>query len=103
MHFKNLNYKPYGETVKEWYEKQEVALSKFVEEKKGALFSDLKVEARLVYDGKRHKLGKAKIVADKEKLFVSLKKREDMVVDFSTLYGVTVVGKRKINFYLPLF
>ena len=101
LHFKKINFEPCGDTVKEWYEKQEVALSNFVEEKKGALFSDLKVEARLVYDGKRHKLGNAKIVAEKDKLTVYLKKKEDMVVDFSTLYGVTVVGKRKINFYLP--
>ena len=101
LQFKNLGDRPYGANVKEWFDNQLKALERYSKEKKGKLFGDNCVEARLVYDGKRHKLGRADIASEKDKVIVTLKNGTVHKAEFDGIYGVTVVGKRKINFYLP--
>ena len=67
--------------------------------KQGVLFSDKELEVRKIYDKKRHKVGYGTLLAYANGVELDLK-GEKVFYDFSTLYGVTILGKRKINFYL---
>ena len=56
---------------------------------------------RIIYDKKRHDLGRAEIIASNYGVKIRLKNGELFDLKFEDLYGVTILGKRKINFYLP--
>lgn len=101
LKFENINGKIAGETVKEWFDKQRVELEKKTKSIDGVLFYDKKVQARLIYDRKRHALGAAELCAIRDGVTVNLKKGVAYDLSFQTLYGATILGKRKINFYLP--
>lgn len=100
LQLKPIDGKCLGVNVKEWFDKQKQLLLEYSQTKEGVLFGDDGVKLRLIYDGKRHKLGKANMRAEKNGVEFSLKKDKTLNVDFESLYGSTVLGKRKINFYL---
>jgi ribosomal protein L37AE/L43A len=87
-----------GETVKEWYDKQWEILKGVELDGQTTLFSD-KVEARLIVGRKREKLRPATMWADGVGIKVKTK-AEEYSLDFSKKITTTILGKRKINFYL---
>ncbi len=104
----NLTFRPVqGELpyphVKEWFDEQRLALKEYAKNAKNdeVLFFDEGLEARkIVNRRKRIKLGLANMQADKNGVTIRLKD-ESIRLEFSQLVGATVLGKRKINFYLP--
>ena len=97
----NLTFKPItGELpydcVKAWFDDQ----SKKLDEVKDSItLSDEKVQMRMIDGHKRDKLVECDITADKNALSVII---DGVKTDYpySDLYGVTVLGKKKINYYL---
>ena len=63
-------------------------------------FSQKGLKARLIYDKKWHAQGKANIVADKQG-FKAETDKQSYHYTWQDIDGVTVLGKKKINFYLP--
>ncbi len=94
-----INGKLTAKNTGEYCNLQKEALEKEVKSNQDVLFLDRKVKARLIYQKKRHKLGKADIFGYASGVMVALKNQKSFF-HFSTLYGVTILGKRKINFYL---
>ena len=91
----NLTFK----TVREWYDEQELKLKEKAADSSDVLFFD-DVEVRLIENYKRKKLGDGKITASKTGVDVQTKKGKAFDVKFGEIAGCTVLGKRKINFYL---
>lgn len=94
---------PY-KSVEEWFRWQkvhlEIALPYMGNEE--ILFSDESVEVRRILQRRKRKnLGKADISATKQGLSISYENGENATLAFAETLGATVVGKRKINFYLP--
>ncbi len=92
---------PYSH-VKEWYDSQKALLAERAESCEGELFSDGGVQVRLV-EGRRRKLniGVGKISASNTGVDITFKAaKKNIRLDFSSIEGATVLGKRKINFYL---
>ena len=83
----------------EYLHLQTEKLKEFASSNNSVLFFDKNVEGRLIYDKKRHKLGEVDIFGYKNGIEVHTKK-EKTFYEFNSLYGVTILGKRKINFYL---
>ncbi len=83
----------------EYLDLQREKLKEYLDIEDSVLFFDKKVKARLIYDKKRHKLGKVDIFGYKNGVEVDTKK-ERTFYEFNSLYGATILGKRKINFYL---
>lgn len=84
----------------EYYTKQKEALRNIVKTNNDCvLFSDTNLKARLIQDKKRHKLGKVDTFGQANGVRVVFK-REEKFYFFNNLYGATILGKRKINFYL---
>ena len=90
----------FGDTTLEWFNYQQEKLAELFSNSSvdKRLFSD-KVEIRLVNGRKRDKRGEASLFATKEKIEVSGKKIQKQL-KFTEAAGATVLGKRKINFYL---
>ena len=99
LKLKAINGKLSPTNTAEYLSLQKGKLRDFKNENKDLLFFDKEVEARMIYDKKRHKLGDADIFGYSNGVKVKTKK-EEYFCDFSCLYGVTILGKRKINFYL---
>lgn len=94
-----INGKLTSNNTGEYLDLQTEKLKEWANSNNGVLFFDNKVEGRLIYDKKRHKLGNIDIFGYKNGVEVHTKK-EKTFYDFDSLYGVTILGKRKINFYL---
>ena len=88
------------DTVKEWFDYQKQALKDYAKEKDDELFFDEGVEARLIENGKRKKLGVATITAKATGCKVVTKSGWSCEFDFCSLYGSAILGKKKVNFYL---
>jgi hypothetical protein len=100
LKIKKINGELFGETTLEWFNAQqekleEIFINAKAEEK---LFSD-QVEIRIVRGRERDKRGEASLFATKEKIAVSGEKIVKQL-KFIDALGATVLGKRKINFYL---
>ena len=99
-----LTFKPISgnvpfDTVREWYDEQAEKLKEKVALDGGELFSD-SVEVRLIENFKRKKLGEGKIIGHNTGVDVCTVKGKAFDVKFSDIVGCTILGKRKINFYL---
>ncbi|MBE5754895.1 MAG: 1-acyl-sn-glycerol-3-phosphate acyltransferase [Clostridiales bacterium] len=101
LKLKPINGQVLGGTVKEWFDAQRVLLKEYAAMYQEDLFADKKLKARIIYDKKRHDLGRAEIIASNYGVKIRLKNGELFDLKFEDLYGVTILGKRKINFYLP--
>lgn len=99
LKLKAINGKLSPTNTGEYLSLQKEKLRALIDTNKDLLFFDEKIEARMIYDKKRHKLGDADIFGYGNGVKVKTKK-EEYFCDFSSLYGVTILGKRKINFYL---
>lgn len=91
---------PY-DNVYQWFNGQQKKLKEQLQRKSGTTFSDEKLVARLIFDKKWHKAGKAKITADNEGVEIKLQSGCIYACRYSELEGATILGKRKINFYFP--
>ena len=100
LQFKKINGEINSANVYEWFNAQKEELKTYSNSKDSILFNDNEVTARLIKNKKRHKLGLANIKGYNDKVIVEIKNKQN-VLDFNELVGVTVLGKRKINFYLP--
>ena len=90
--------KTFGETVFEWYDAQKQKLEEATK-KHGELFFDI-AEARLIEGLIRTKLGVAKIIGFNDGVNITTERGGDFNLKFKELVGCTILGKRKINFYL---
>jgi len=97
--FNPLNGNVPFNTVRGWYNEQTIRLKEKVALDGGELFFD-DVEVRLIENYKRKKLGDGRILANKDGVCVTTKKGKTFDVKFSDIDGCTILGKRKINFYL---
>ena len=86
-------------TVREWYDAQAVKLLEYAKTTDEELFSD-KVIARTIKNYKRDKESRANISATKKSVFVKTDDGKNYELSLNDIYGATVLGKRKINFYL---
>ena len=86
------------EKVKEWYNAQAEKLKEYAKNS-GELYLD-DIEVRFIENYQREKLGDGNIVGFNDKVLVKTNKGKAFEVDFSDIDGCTVLGKRKINFYL---
>ncbi len=91
---------PYG-TVREWFDEQKQALFSEVKKAEADLFSDQKVLARTIVNFKRDKKQTASITANRDGVVVLTENGNRYDAKFSEIYGATILGKKKINFYLP--
>ena len=90
---------PYN-NVYEWYNAQKEKLKTSLSNGEDIEFSQKGLKARLIYDKKWHAQGKANIVADKQG-FKAETDKQSYHYTWQEIDGVTVLGKKKINFYLP--
>lgn len=90
---------PYS-TVYEWYNAQKEKLKIAILNGCEIEFNQKGLKARLIYDKKWHGQGKVDIFANKQGFKVKTDKQK-YAFDWQELDGVTVLGKKKINFYLP--
>lgn len=81
--------------VKDWFDYQRIALKGRVSE---VVFTD-DAKTRIIDGHKRKKLIPCSITADKSGVTVSSNSTKT-TFDYKDLYGVTVLGKRKINYYI---
>ncbi len=87
-------------TVYEWYNEQREKLKIAISKSNNVAFIQKNLKVRLVYDKKWHGQGRAEIFADKHGFKVKTYKGE-YLFSWQDIVGVTVLGKKKINFYLP--
>lgn len=83
--------------VYEWFNAQKLA----VKNAPTAEFEDKGLVLRLIYDKKWHKIGKGDIACDKNRVRVTAYSGQVFDYSFDEIDGATILGKRKINFYLP--
>ena len=91
---------PYS-TVYEWYNAQKEKLKIAILNGCEIEFNQKGLKARLIYDKKWHGQGKVDFFANKQGFKVKTDKQK-YAFDWQELDGVTVLGKKKINFYLPV-
>ena len=87
---------PY-DNVCEWFGAQQQALNVA----KSVCFNDNNVKLKLIYGKKWHGIGKGDITCDNERLVVNAYSGKKFDYALTEIDGATVLGKRKINFYLP--
>lgn len=98
---KKIKGETFGDKLSEWYtaqQKELVALTEKAKENE-ILFFDDDVELRKISGRNREYLGSAKISATTSGIVIKNEK-STYGLEFSELYGATVLGKRKINFYV---
>lgn len=88
-----------GKKVADLFNPQKTALKEYANTKQGELFSD-RVEVRLIVNDKRTKHGQATVVAQADGVNVQTDGGYKFEVKFGEIVGATILGKRKINFYL---
>ncbi len=89
---------PY-QNVYGWFNEQKIKLSERV--KKGeVLFSDDKIIKRVIYQNKWHKGGIVSIKADGKGIILQGEDGKTQAIGYEEIVGATVLGKRKINYYL---
>lgn len=91
---------PYS-TIREWFDAQQIFLKERAGETDQTLFSDELVLSRTIKDFKRDKKQKSSISANRDGVIVKTESGKVYDVKFNEIYGATILGKRKINFYLP--
>ena len=99
--FKRISGELPYKTVREWFDVQKQALFSEVKNTDTDLFSDQNVLARTIIKFKRDKNQTASITANKDGVVVLTENGNRYDVKFSEIYGATILGKKKINFYLP--
>ena len=82
--------------VKDWFDFQQTVLKERFDE---TVFTDV-AKTRIIDGHKRKKLIDCTLTANKNSVTVSSNLTTN-TFNYEDLYGVTVLGKRKINYYLP--
>lgn len=100
LKIKKIRGELFGNTTSEWFTAQKVKLKEiFDRQPSDKKFFEDEAKIRFIRGRKRKSAGKAKIFATKERVEVS-GKNVKKTLEFAAVDGATVLGKRKINFYL---
>lgn len=91
---------PYN-TVYEWFNAEQLKLKERLNRDENFCFNDQKLSARTIVKKKWHGEGKAKISAFLSGIEIEVVSGKIFKYSYEELLGMTVLGKRKINFYLP--
>lgn len=83
--------------VYEWFNEQKTVIKNSADVE----FKDYQLVLRLIYDKKWHKIGEGDIICNQNRVKVNAYSGQTFDFALSDIEGATVLGKRKINFYLP--
>ncbi len=95
-----INGKTFGDTVYHWFTKQKDKLATLIQSAKDneILFCD-EVEVRKIEGNNRKKLGQMHLEGSKNQITLSANGKTNNYF-FKSIMGATILGRRKINFYL---